>query len=107
MNRTIWILRHALSEDSVHPDWVKNADRPWDPPLAKEGFSQAEKVAKRLKTANIDHLFSSPFLRALQSADGGERGLGNPVIVNKGMGKWGTAQPTIRKDPPLNRDEIA
>ena len=107
MNRTIWILRHALSEDSVHPDWVKNADRPWDPPLAKEGFSQAEKVAKRLKTANIDHLFSSPFLRALQTSDCVGKALGIPVIVDTGLGEWGTAQTNIPKDASLNRDEIA
>jgi len=106
MNRTIWILRHALREDSVNPDWVKNTDRPWDPPLAKKEFFQAESVAKRLKNAKINHLFSSPFLRALQTSDCVAETLGIPVIVDTGLGEWGTAQTHIPKDAPLNRDEI-
>ena len=106
MNRTTWIVRHALREDSVHPDWVKTAERPWDSPLAKEGFAQAEKLAKRLKNTNIAHLISSPFLRALQTSDCLAKVLGIPVIVDTGLGEWGNAQTNIPSDGTPNRHKI-
>ena len=38
-------------------------------PLAKEGFAAAEKLATRLSDIHFDVLYSSPMLRAVQTAD--------------------------------------
>ncbi len=68
MNKTIFITRHGMREDFVNPKWKVAALNPYDPPLSKEGIIQAKELALRLKKENITKIFTSPFLRTVQTA---------------------------------------
>ena len=57
------LIRHGL------PKLIENQDgSPADPPLSEIGRRQADLMAKWLVNASIDYLYTSPMLRALQTA---------------------------------------
>jgi len=56
----IWLVRHADVYDGI--DYVP------DPPLSPLGRKQADRLAQRLKSIEIDAVYSSPLRRALQTA---------------------------------------
>jgi probable phosphoglycerate mutase len=56
----IWLVRHADVYDGI--EYVP------DPPLSPLGRQQAERLAHRLKSLEIDAVYSSPLRRALQTA---------------------------------------
>ncbi|KAH3756266.1 phosphoglycerate mutase [Pelomyxa schiedti] len=64
----IFLCRHGFRVDYEDLTWVPKATYPHDPPLSDEGIKQAEDLALRLKTENIDVIVSSPFTRALHTA---------------------------------------
>ncbi len=76
---TLWIVRHGERIDDVEPTWIRNNQvRCYDPPLTDIGLDQASKAGKRLRSlilandlANTTRiqLFSSPFLRCVQTAE--------------------------------------
>lgn len=57
------LIRHGL------PLQVETEDgSPADPPLSEVGHQQAQRMAKWLEGEHIDHLYSSPMQRAVQTA---------------------------------------
>jgi len=56
----IWLVRHADVYDGI--EYVP------DPPLSPLGRKQADRLAQRLKSIEIDAVYSSPLRRALQTA---------------------------------------
>ena len=56
----VWLVRHADVYDGLEvvPD----------PPLSPLGRQQADRLAQRLKSVEVDAVFSSPLRRALQTA---------------------------------------
>jgi broad specificity phosphatase PhoE len=88
MKRTIWLARHGNRLDFVYPEWFNLAARRYDPPLAEDGFWQAEKLAEYLKAEKIEHIFSSPFLRAIQTAHPLAKILDIPLKIEAGLGEW-------------------
>ena len=42
------VMRHALRQDEVDPDFVSSSTAWWDPPLAEQGFQQVEALEKKL-----------------------------------------------------------
>ncbi|CAH9097164.1 unnamed protein product [Cuscuta europaea] len=67
----IIVMRHGDRLDNVDPLWVTKAERPWDPPLHKDGKARAFAVGSRLRQdlgPPIHRVFVSPFLRCLQTA---------------------------------------
>ena len=57
------LIRHGL------PERVETEDgTPADPPLSEVGHEQAQRMAKWLEDQHIDHLYSSPMQRAVQTA---------------------------------------
>lgn len=59
---TLYLIRHAQAQaGAVSPD-------PLDPPLTVIGRHQAERLAARLADEGFDALYSSPMLRALETA---------------------------------------
>lgn len=57
------LIRHGL------PLQVETEDgSPADPPLSEVGHQQAQRMAKWLEGEHIDHLYSSPMRRAVQTA---------------------------------------
>lgn len=88
MSQTIWIARHGNRLDFVHPEWFNTAKRRYDPPLSKDGLIQAQKLAQRLKNTNIKHIFTSPFLRAIQTANPIAEVLDLPLKIEAGLSEW-------------------
>jgi broad specificity phosphatase PhoE len=100
MTRVLWLVRHGERRDEADPGWVDGADRPHDPPLTDHGRWQAERVGDRLRGSQVRIVYTSPFLRAVETAHiVGER-LGRPVFVDHGLSEhlnpeWFDVAPSV------------
>ncbi|MDJ0743615.1 MAG: histidine phosphatase family protein [Xenococcaceae cyanobacterium MO_167.B27] len=88
MNRTVWIARHGNRFDFVYPEWFNTAERRYDPPLSEDGLLQGYQLGKRLQSENINHIFSSPFLRTIQTAHQIADILDLPIKLEAGLSEW-------------------
>jgi broad specificity phosphatase PhoE len=88
MSQIVWIARHANRLDFVNPDWFLTAERRYDPPLSDDGMVQAQQLAKRLKGENISHIFASPFLRTVQTANAVAEVLNLTIKLETGLSEW-------------------
>ena len=88
MTQTVWIARHGNRLDFVRPEWFNTAERRYDPPLSNDGTIQAQELAARLKSENIAHIFASPFLRTIQTANEVARVLNLPIKLEAGLCEW-------------------
>ncbi|MEH2120232.1 histidine phosphatase family protein [Nostoc sp.] len=88
MSQIVWIARHANRLDFVNPDWFLTAERRYDPPLSDDGMVQAQQLAKRFKGENITHIFASPFLRTVQTANAVAEVLNLPIKLETGLSEW-------------------
>ncbi|BAY26323.1 phosphoglycerate/bisphosphoglycerate mutase [Calothrix sp. NIES-2100] len=98
MSQIIWIARHANRLDFVNPDWFLTAERRYDPPLSEDGFIQAKQLANRLKKEKISHIFASPFLRTVQTANAVAEALDLPIKLETGLSEW--LNPTWMTEEP-------
>ena len=88
MNQIVWIARHANRLDFVHPDWFLTAVRRYDPPLSEDGIVQTQQLAQRLQTETITHIFASPFLRTVQTANAVAEVLNLRIKLETGLSEW-------------------
>ncbi len=88
MSQIVWIARHANRLDFVNPEWFNTAERRYDPPLSADGFLQAKELAERLKGERINHIFTSPFLRTVQTANQVAEILDLPLKLEWGLCEW-------------------
>ncbi|MGK7916868.1 MAG: histidine phosphatase family protein [Prochloraceae cyanobacterium] len=88
MSQTVWITRHGNRLDFVNPEWFTTAERPYDPPLSEDGLTQARELGQRLKSESIAHIFSSPFLRTVQTASQVAQALDLPIKLEAGLSEW-------------------
>jgi broad specificity phosphatase PhoE len=88
MTQTVWIARHANRLDFVNPDWFLTAERRYDPPLSDDGMIQARQLAHRLRGEKIAHIFASPFLRTVQTANAVAEVLDLPIELESGLSEW-------------------
>lgn len=86
--RTLWLARHANRIDFVDPQWARSASRPHDPPLSPDGVHQARELAARLASEPISHVFSSPFLRCVETAAIIAELLDSPIKLESGLSEW-------------------
>ncbi len=86
--RTIWIARHGNREDFVDPRWVERAERRFDPGLSPDGHEQARELANRLAGENITRIYSSPYLRTVETAHAIAERLDLEVFLEPGFGEW-------------------
>jgi broad specificity phosphatase PhoE len=86
--QTIWLARHAHRLDFIQPEWFETALHPYDPPLSPEGVEMSIALAQELSRAPIDLIFSSPFLRTIQTADPIARILELPIRLEWGLCEW-------------------
>jgi broad specificity phosphatase PhoE len=86
--QTVWIARHGNRLDFVDPRWYLTAPHPFDPPLSEDGLVQACKLGERLKPEGIARIYSSPFLRALETAHQVAECLDLPVGIEQGASEW-------------------
>ncbi|MGH9340104.1 MAG: histidine phosphatase family protein, partial [Acidobacteriota bacterium] len=68
--------------------WAGTAERPYDPPLAQEGAVQASELGRRLAAEKIDHIFSSPFLRCVETVNEVAERLDFPIKLEWGLCEW-------------------
>ncbi|MDZ8185311.1 MAG: histidine phosphatase family protein [Nostoc sp. ChiSLP02] len=88
MSQIVWIARHANRLDFVNPDWFLTAERRYDPPLSDDGIIQAHQLANRLQGEKIAHIFASPFLRTVQTANAVAEVLNLPIKLETGLSEW-------------------
>ena len=88
MSQIVWVARHGNRLDFVNPEWFNTAQRPYDPPLSDDGVVQAQQLGQRLKSENITHIFSSPFLRTVQTAAQVAQALDLPIKLEAGLSEW-------------------
>ena len=86
--RTLYLVRHGQRLDTVNNKWFTPDDNKYDPPLSEKGYWQAQRLAERLSHEPIDWLFSSPYLRALQTIQPTAAALDMPFYVDDGLGEW-------------------
>ncbi len=88
MTQTIWIARHGNRLDFVNLEWFNTAVRPYDPPLSEDGILQAKQLGERLVGEGIVHIFASPFLRTVQTANEVANILELPIKLESGLSEW-------------------
>ena len=88
MPQSVWIARHGNRLDFVNPEWFNTAERPYDPPLSEDGIIQAKQLGQRLVGKGIKHIFASPFLRAVQTANQVADALDLPIKLEFGLCEW-------------------
>ncbi len=88
MPQTVWIARHGNRIDFVNPDWFLTAENRYDPHLSEDGHVQAKQLAKRLKGEAISHIFASPFLRTVETANYAAEALDLPLKLEWGLCEW-------------------
>lgn len=71
--------------DFEQPEWVRASPRPHDAPLAQRGRLQAQETGDRLAAESIDHVFASPFLRAIETASIISSRIGRTFRVEPGL----------------------
>lgn len=86
--QTLWLVRHADRLDFVQPEWFDTAVYPYDPPLSVQGFDRSLALAIEFSEVNIDRIFTSPFLRTIQTADPLARLLHLPIQLEWGLCEW-------------------
>ncbi len=86
--QTIWLVRHADRLDFIQPEWFETALYPYDPPLSSLGLKSAIALAHKLSQAPIQRVFTSPFLRTIQTADPLAQRLQVPIQLEWGLCEW-------------------
>ncbi len=86
--QTLWLVRHAHRLDFIEPDWFETAIYPYDPPLSVAGVERSIALAHELSRAPIEAIFTSPFLRTIQTVDPLARILGLPIRLEWGLCEW-------------------
>ncbi len=82
------LIRHA------EPIKLIEVDGPADPPLSDRGQRQAELLAGFVTAQKIDAIFSSPQLRARQTAAAVADAVGLPVVVDDSLAEFDRTSPT-------------
>ncbi|MCZ0902379.1 histidine phosphatase family protein, partial [Microcoleus sp. HI-ES] len=64
------------------------AEHRYDPHLSEDGHIQAKQLANRLKGEGISHIFASPFLRTVQTANHVANALDLSIKLEWGLCEW-------------------
>lgn len=83
----IWIARHGERIDFVDRTWSERAAEPYNPHLSEAGLRQARELGQRLVGEGVQHIISSPFGRALETATQVADVLDLPIKVERGAGE--------------------
>lgn len=78
----IYFARHGRSEANI---FKVISNRGWKHPLTEEGRAQAAALAERLRGEGITHVFSSPLMRAVQTAQLVSHALGLPFTIEEAL----------------------
>ena len=92
------LIRHAL------PERVENAGGPADPGLTRVGREQALRLARWLAGEQIDHIASSPKLRAVQTAEPLADGRGLDIEIVPGFSEIDSGSTTYIPYEQMQRE---
>jgi broad specificity phosphatase PhoE len=115
---TLLLIRHAHRLDFIQPEWFETAAYPYDPPLSALGWQQTLELTPKLlhlpitygASGIIDRIFTSPYLRTLQTAypiasgiNRVRRGVGLKLCIENGLREWlhPDWSPTLPETLPL------
>src|SRR5512146_3095291 len=90
------LIRHGLPERSAETD---------DPPLSPEGREQAGRVARWLAGERIDAVYSSPMMRARQTAEPFAAAAGHDVRLHEGVVEYDRGSGTYTPLEVLKRED--
>jgi len=107
--RVIWIMRHGIRQDNIDPNWKKTAKSPDDSPLAQEGRLQAIDTGKFLSNQDAQLIYSSPFLRCIQTAGLIANIIKVPIRVEYGLcealfARWFSKMPDLLSLAELKKE---
>jgi len=88
VERNLFLARHGSRIDSENHGWAERAENPYDPGLSVTGTHEAHLLAQRMAGERLSFLYSSPYLRTVQTAHICAGDLGLPVRVEAGFGEW-------------------
>jgi broad specificity phosphatase PhoE len=86
--QTLWLVRHAHRLDFIQPEWFDTAVYRYDPPLSDEGLDRSITLAQEFSQVRIDRIYTSPFLRTIQTVDPLARLLQLPIRLEWGLCEW-------------------
>ena len=86
--QTLWLVRHEQRLDFIEPEWFDTATYRYDPPLSTAGSDRAGCLAQALSQVRIDRIYTSPFLRTIQTAAPLARLLQLPMQLEWGLCEW-------------------
>ena len=92
------LIRHGLPE---------RREDTADPPLTEVGHDQARRVARRLAREKIDAVFSSPMVRAVQTAQPFIDATGHPLATRDGVVEFDRGSGVYVPMEELKRDDYA
>ncbi len=101
----LYLIRHGATENN-RADPPRLQGRRTDPPLSEEGRRQAQRTGEFLSACRLDGVYSSPLLRARQTAEAVAEPHGLEVQVDDGLievdvGLWeGQSWEDIQKMEP-------
>jgi broad specificity phosphatase PhoE len=81
--QVVWICRHGARIDFLDPSWKGH-----DPHLSPDGVVQARETGVRLRDEGIQHIFASPFLRAVETAHLIADAVNLSVKIEQGLCEW-------------------
>ena len=86
---SVWVVRHGQRADQADGDWWLTAPRPHDPELTALGERQAAAAGTALAAGcGVQEIYSSPFLRCVQTAAQCAKALGIDTIrIEPGLGE--------------------
>jgi broad specificity phosphatase PhoE len=88
MHSTVWLVRHAHRLDFIQPEWFETALFPYDPPLSALGWQQSLELVPKLRNSHIQQIFTSPYLRTIQTAYPIAQSLGLLIQIEDGLKEW-------------------
>jgi broad specificity phosphatase PhoE len=86
--KIIWLVRHEHRLDFIEPEWFETATYPYDPPLSPQGFVRSATLAENFDRVPIDIIYTSPFLRTIQTADPLAKLFQLPIRLEWGLCEW-------------------
>ncbi len=102
----LWLARHGHRLDFIQPEWFETATYPYDPPLSALGLEQAIELSQQLSHSSVEQIFTSPFLRTVQTAAPLARSLELPIQLEWGLCEWLCADWTLGLPEPNPMDDL-
>jgi broad specificity phosphatase PhoE len=83
---------------AVAAEWAKTTKMPQNPPLSRRGRQQGLELGQALIGKGVSHVYCSPFLRCVQTAEAVAEVLNCPFRVEMGLCEW-LIKPWYPSDP--------